>query len=47
MRLMTLEELRAELIRIGEDPGYIDAVVETVSSGFMNAFIEDGEIYYV
>ena len=47
MRRLTPEELRVELIRAGEDAAYIEAVVETVSSGLMRAFMEDGEIYYV
>jgi hypothetical protein len=47
VRRLTPEELRIELTHIGEDAAYIEAVVETVSSGLMGAFIEDGEIYYV
>ncbi len=47
MRRLTPEELRVELTHIGEDASYIEAVVETVSSGLMRAFMEDGEIYYV
>jgi hypothetical protein len=46
MRKLAPQELRALLLDQGEDISYVDAVVETVSSGLMSAFIENGEIFY-